>query len=119
MDLTNPIHLFGTAVAIIIVLVLAIKYLIDHSFKQQEKLKALEGVILTNMLNKFEQDIDGLGSKLRGFKSAMESFQSSVAQIGVTHESINLRIRQVETVISSLDKKIIDTVHYELLKQKT
>lgn len=97
---------------------IAIKYLIDHSFKQQEKLKTLEGVILANMLKKFEEDIDGLGSKLRGFKSAMESFQNTVAKVDINHTNISLRLSQIESYIQTLDKLIESKVHYAFLKVK-
>ena len=115
LSLTQILVLFSIVLGVSFV---AVKYLIDHSFKQQEKLKSLEGVILTNMLEKFESDIDGLGSKLRGFKSAMESFQNIVAQVGINHERISLRIQQLENYNLGLESRIREIVQYEILKSK-
>ena len=106
---------------------LSIKFLIDYSngLKKENEKEKTKNVAsqFTSMVDKFDRDvrdlnkdINNLGSNLRGFKGVMEGFQNTIAQVGINHERISLRLQQLENYNVGIESRIREIVHHEILK---
>lgn len=131
MDFTklNDSQFVGVIAGFLLVTFIALKYLLDRNFEQRKELKEYEVKALdlrfSTLLESFnkkitdlEEDIDGLGSKLRTFKSTMESFSNTIASVSINHEKLNIRIEHLEATVQNLELKLKDMIQHEILKDK-